>query len=458
MARIDRGVGPRVHERGNKRLDGVLDFLAFAARPMPLLTLLDEAPRRIVNLLEAEVCSLYLLEGDKSELVMRGNVGLSNAAIGQVRLRVGQGITGEAIEYMRPISTETAEQHGAYKHFDGIGEEGFPVFLAVPIRGKSGPLGAVVVQRSTVPFTDADVELLSLIGGLIAAGSRHAELVDEARERRAKRTTGGGTRKVTLAGRPVMVGRALGAVAALRRPPRSPAEPEKRSAADAEAGVRRLRSAFEGAEKAIRGLRDRAKSIGVEGEAQFLATYVEILEDMRLRERATELVADGVGVAQALSRVARAVTRAAASVTRDAFLEERARDVEDLCDALTVLAGTDRRSALPSKAVLLGDTLTVFDLLVSARSMPTGIALSERASGPRTRVLLKLMNVPAVADVKGLFRWAADGDIALLDGDHGLIVINPTKSEVASLREHRRSTQSPPRTENPGANRERVSR
>jgi phosphotransferase system enzyme I (PtsP) len=432
-------VGPRVHERGNKRLDGVLDFVAFAARPMPLLTLLDEAPRRIVSLLEAEVCSLYLLEGDKSELVMRGNVGLSNAAIGQVRLRVGQGITGESIEYMRPISTETAEQHAAYKHFAGIGEERFPVFLAVPFRGKAGPLGAVVVQRGTVPFTEADIELLALIGGLIAAGSRHAELVDEARERRARKL-GGGTRKVTLAGRPVVVGRALGAVAALRRPPRSPGErPSRPGAADADADVRRLRGAFDVAEKAILGLRQRARDIGLAADAQFLATYVEILEDMRFRERATELVADGDGVAQALSKVARAVTRAAASVTRDAFLEERARDVEDLCDALTMLADTDRRSALPSKAVLLGDTLTVFDLLVSARSLPSGIALTERASGPRTRVLLKLMNIPAVADVKGLFRWAADGDIALLDGDHGLFIINPSKSEVASLREDRRA-------------------
>ncbi len=456
--RMTPAAGPRVHERGNKRLDGVLDFVAFAARPMPLLTLLDEAPRRIVALLEAEVCSLYFLEGDKSELVMRGNVGFSNAAIGQVRLRVGEGITGEAIEYMRPVSTETAEQHAAYKHFAGIGEERFPVFLAVPIPGKAGPLGAIVVQRQTRPFADADIELLALIGGLISAGSRHAELVDEVRERRARRT-GGGTRKVTLTGRPVMVGRALGAVAALRRPPRRPSElPPGPSPRDTDPEVRRLRSAFDVAEKAIHGLRERARNIGLESEAGFLSTYVEILEDMRFRERATELVAGGSGVAQALSKVARAVTRAAASMTRDAFLEERARDVEDLCDALTMLAATDRRSALPSKAVLLGDTLTVFDLLVSARSQPTGIALSERASGPRTRVLLKLMNVPAVADVKGLFRWAADGDIALLDGDHGLLVINPTKSEVASLREHRRSAQDPAADEGSGANRVPVSR
>jgi len=403
---------------------------------MALGPLLDEAPLRIASILEADVCSLYLLEGDRSELVMRGNVGFSNAAIGQVRLRVGEGITGEAVEYMRPISSVTAEQHSAYKHFAELGEERFPAFLAVPIRGKAGPLGALVVQRRAAPFNDGDVELLTAISGLVAAGIRHAELVDEARGRRTRRT-GGGTRKVTLTGRPVMVGRTLGAVAALRRPA---TRPGKGASSDGEADMRMLRGAFDVADKAIRGLRERAGAIGLGPDAQFLTSYVEILDDARFRERANELAATGIGVSQALSKVAREVTRTAASLTRDAFLEERARDVEDLCDAMTMLANVDKRSALPSKAILLGDTLTVFDLLVSARSLPAGIALSERASGPRTLALLKLMNVPAVSDVRGLFRWATDGDIALLDGDHGFLVINPSKSEVASLREHRRST------------------
>jgi phosphotransferase system enzyme I (PtsP) len=425
-----------VHERGNRRLDGVIDLVAFTARPMPLVTLLDEAPRRVAALLDADVCSLYLVEGDKSALVMRGNVGFSNAAIGEVRLKVGEGITGEAVEYMRPISTETAEQHASYKHFAELGEERFPVFLAVPVRGKAGPLGALVVQRRERPFEERDVELLTVIGALVAAGIRHAELVDEVRERRARRT-GTGTRKVTLTGRPVMVGRALGAVAALRRPPNRPSGGFTRRGSEGD--VRMLRGAFDVAEKAIRGLRQRASAIGLGREAQFLATYGEILEDARFRQRATELAATGLGLAPALSRVARDVTRTAVSFTRDPFLEERARDIEDLCDALTMMADTDRRGVLPSKALLVGDTLTVFDLLVSARSQPAGIALSDRASGPRTRALLKLLNVPAVVDVQGLFRWAADGDIALLDGDHGLLVINPSKGEMASLREYRRS-------------------
>ena len=41
--------------------------------------------------------------------------------------------------------------------------------------------------------------------------------------------------------------------------------------------------------------------------------------------------------------------------------------------------------------------------------------------------------------VEGLFRWASDGDVALLDADHGLFVLNPSKSEVAALRQHKRS-------------------
>jgi phosphotransferase system, enzyme I, PtsP len=437
--------GVRVHEPGNKRLDAVLDFVAFTARPMPLLTLLDEAPRRIALMLGADVCSLYVLEGDRSELVMRGNVGFSNGAIGQVRLRVGEGITGEAVEYMRPISTDSADRHGSYKHFAELAEERFPAFLAVPIRGKNGPLGALVVQRREPLFDDHDVELLSVLGGLIAAGIRTAELMDEAREKRARRA-GGGTRKVTLTGRPAVVGRALGAVAALRRPPTRPSErPEARQTRDPAADVKLLRGAFDVADKAIRGLGERARSIGLGRDAAFLGTYTEILEDARFRERAEDLAQSGVGLAQALSQVAREVTRVAVSLTRDPYLEERARDIEDLCDALTMLADNDKRSALPSKALLVGDTLTVFDLLVSARSQPAGIALSERATGPRLRALLKLLDVPAVVELQGLFRWAADGDIALLDGDHGLLVINPSKGEMASLREYRRSGREPAR-------------
>lgn len=430
---------PKIHGRGNKRLDGVLDFLAFAAKPMPLVTLLDEAPRRIAQIFEADVCSLYLVEGDGHELVMRGNVGFSSAAIGQVRLHIGEGMTGESVEYLRPVTSDNAPHDAAYKHFDVLGEERYPVFLAVPIQAKTGPLGALVVQRARVPFEDRDIELLATLGAIIAAGIRHAELIDARRERptSSARKAGGGTRKVTLTGRPFVGGRAIGAIAALRRPAARPSEAREES--DVREDRKLLRGAFDVADKAIRALADRAKSMRLGDQAAFLSTYVEILGDARFRERADELVADGAGIPNSLNRVAREVTRTAASITRDPFLEERARDVEDLCDALVMLAAADKRAELPTKAILVGDALSVFDLLISARAHPVGVALTDRGGGPRTRTLLRLFDVPAIVGVEGLFRWASDGDVALVDADHGLLVINPSKGEVAALREYKRA-------------------
>jgi phosphotransferase system enzyme I (PtsP) len=414
---------------------------------MPLVSLLDEAPKRIAAIFDADICSLYLVEGDGNELVMRGNVGFSPGVLGQVRLTVGEGMTGEAVEYLRPVTSEHAGTHHAYKHFDDLGEENFPVFLSVPIRGKAGPLGALVVQRreGRVAFEAADVELLVTLGAIIAAGIRHAELIDARRDRTppTPRKAGGGTRKVTLTGRPFVPGRALGAIAALRRP--TGREPDRSEPVDIKEAQRLLHGAFDVADKAIRGLSERARTMRLGDDAAFLATYVDILGDARFRERAEELVATEGGIGGALNRVARDVTRTAASITRDAFLEERARDVEDLCDALSMLAAADKRAELPNKAVLVGDGLSVFDLLISARANPCGIALTDRANGPRTRALLRLLDVPAVVGIEGLFRWASDGDVALLDADHGLFVINPSRSEVASLREYKRAREGKPR-------------
>ena len=397
----------KVLASGSARLESVLDFVAFAAKPMPLLTLLDEAPKRIAAIVEAQICSLYALEGE-GELVMRGNIGFPRSAIGQVRLAVGEGLTGEAVEYMRPVVAELAKKHASYKHFEELGEDRFPVFLAA----------------------------------LIAAGIRTAELLDAQRDKAPVRKAGGGTRKVTLPGRPVVPGRALGAVAALRRPPQRPSARVPGAAgkqAEGDADVRLLKSAFDVGEKAIRGLVARAVELELGSAAGFLATYLEILTDTRFRQRSMEYAGDGRGVAQALSAVARDVTRTAVQMTRDPFMDERARDIEDLCDALSMLAASDKRAELPQRSILVGDALTVFDLLVSSRARPVGVALTERAGGPRSRILLELLGVPALMDVQGLFRWASDGDVALIDADHGLLMINPSKAEVAALREHRRS-------------------
>lgn len=443
--------GPVVHGRGEPRLDAVVDFVAFAARALALTAFLDEAPSRVAEIFAAPVCSLYLLEpaaGDEAsarpgdepvedpasaphELVMRGNVGFPALALGEVRLAVGEGITGMAVALGHPISVAEAEHHRAYRRFAQLGEERYPVFLCAPIMGPEGSLGAITVQREAGrPFEARDVELLVALSASLAHAILRADLLDQLRGQAVTRGPGGGTRRVTLTGKPVVPGRALGAIAALRRPASRPREVE----ATEEIGS--LRSAFEVASRAVEQLGKQAIELGLGEEADFLQTYSQILDDRRFLERALELVELKRSIGGGMAEVAREATRAA-RVTGDAFSERRARDIEDLCDAITMLAAADPRAELPSKAVLVGDRLTVYDLLVTAKARPSAIALGEAGSGERTRSLAALLGVPCVTAVQGLFRWAADGDVALVDGDHGLVVLNPSKADVQRVRSAR---------------------
>lgn len=421
-----------IHGKGEVRLDRVLDFVSFVTKPMPLSLLLDEAPRRIASIVQADVVSLYLLEGDGATLVLRGNLGFSCTARGKVRLSVGEGLTGMAVECMRPVSAVHAPEHARWRAFPELEEARYPVFLAVPILGHNRALGALVVQRAgDRAFKPSDVRLLVSLTAPISSAVRHAQVLDELREKNRRRT-GGGTRKVTLPGVPVVAGRCLGAVAALRRPATSPT----RKAGGEDAKL--LKWAFDTAEKSLSQLVGRAQSQNLARDAAFLSNYLLMVSDGRMRSRAFELIGEGLGVAQALGTVAREAVRAANGIVGDPFMQERARDMEDLCDALLMLASPDARAELPSKAVLIGDQLTVFDLLVSSRAHPVGVALTERSAGPRTQVLLKLLGVPAIIDTEGLFRWASPGDVVLIDADHGFLVINPSRAEMAALRAERR--------------------
>lgn len=410
------------------QLAKVLDYLGYVAKSRPLVELLDEAPRRIADCIGADVASLYLLEGDGRTLVMRGNVGLPRSAPGRVRLELGQGITGKAVELKYPIAVDCASSHASYQEFPELDEDRFPAFLAVPVVGAPGPLGAVVVQRSGDAFTNQEVSLVAALTAPISSALRLARLLDDMRGARSRRT-GGGTRKVTLPGVPLLRGRALGAVAAIRRP-----SIHAKDTGSTE-GTEPLEQALSDAERRLRALSDRAAALG--DDAAFIEGYLLMLQDQQLRRTAFLHIEAGASIGRALGQVARQATRAA-SEGGDDFLVQRARDLEALCDTLLMMARPDSRATLPAKAILVGEELSIYDLLVTARAQPVGVVLSEPVTRPRTKVLVDLLGVPAIADVGGAFRWMSPGDVALLDADHGLLTINPTRADIAAYRAERR--------------------
>jgi phosphotransferase system, enzyme I, PtsP len=113
-----RSSAPRVHARGEARLDAMLALAEEASREAPLADVLASLCQSIAALLAVDVCSIYLRETaepadavpieqdrrERGDLVMRATHGYPRAVVGAVRMRVGEGLTGFAVECLRPVS------------------------------------------------------------------------------------------------------------------------------------------------------------------------------------------------------------------------------------------------------------------------------------------------------------------------------------------------------------------
>ncbi len=419
---MSEALGPvpaTIHGRGQGRLDAVCDLVGSLAVLRPLAAALDDIPIRVAAVFDSAVCSVYLREGN--DLVMRGNVGFGHEALGEVRLAVGEGLVGTAVELMRPVSTDAAVDHARARVFPGLGEERYPALLAVPVPGPAGPAGALVVQRQSPGYSQAEVELLVALAGAVAPVVGKARIVDAPSPRPAGPAT---VRRVTLTGRMLAPGRALGVAMALRRPSvRGAGAGEGRTAQ--ELGRTFDRVVLE-CDATLESFLRAARRKSLDTTSLELARM--ILADGRLRERTLEL-AGSRGLVTALGQVAREATRSA-RLTEVPIVAERAQELSELCDALRVLAAPRALESVPQGAVWVGETLTVFDLVMAARRKPCAVVLAGRApAGARLRGLVELLEVPAVSEVAGLFAWVNDGDVVLVDGMHGLVRVNPTRRE-----------------------------
>jgi starch phosphorylase len=123
-----------------------------------------------------DVCSVYLLEPDRSSLVLAATIGLRAEGIGRVRMRLTEGLVGLVAEEVRPVVVHDTSTHPRFKYFRDAGEDPFRTFLGVPVVDRSLLQGVLVVQTAEArAFSEDDVRRLA------AAGAQLAPIVSDAR-------------------------------------------------------------------------------------------------------------------------------------------------------------------------------------------------------------------------------------------------------------------------------------
>src|SRR6185295_1927833 len=130
----------------------------------------------IARRFKTDVCSAYLLEPDRANLVLAATVGLNPQSIGTLRMGLNEGLTGMVAEHVRPVAVENAQNHARFKFFKDASEESFKSFLGVPLIDRGVLQGVLVVQtKETRVFSEYEIGMLS------EAAAQVAHLVSEAR-------------------------------------------------------------------------------------------------------------------------------------------------------------------------------------------------------------------------------------------------------------------------------------
>lgn len=137
------------------------------------------AARMITAATATDVCFVHVLDDTERSLTLTGATPPFDSEVGKIRLPLGQGVSGWVASHREPVVIiADKESDPRYRPFESLRGSDFTSMVSVPMETDPGGLVGVlnvhtVAQRD---FEDRDVELLTVIGRLIAGAMHQARL------------------------------------------------------------------------------------------------------------------------------------------------------------------------------------------------------------------------------------------------------------------------------------------
>jgi signal transduction histidine kinase len=163
-----------------ERENAVLLAIIQATSEGPGVEPLAAAVARLVAAATAtDACFVHVLDDAGRSLTLAGATPPFDAAVGQVHLPLGSGVTGWVASHQRPVVIlENKERDPRYRPIPALRGSEYTSMASVPMA--SDPAGLVGVlnvhTRLRRAFTDRDVRLLTVIGRLVAGAVHQARL------------------------------------------------------------------------------------------------------------------------------------------------------------------------------------------------------------------------------------------------------------------------------------------
>ena len=206
-------------------------------------------------------------------------------------------------------------------------------------------------------------------------------------------------------------------------------------AGEVEAELERIHAAVDTVRDEMRALRERLHGALAHEVGEFLDLHALLLDDPELLQGIDNLIRTGLYTADYALRLQRDRIAAVFDGMDDAYLRSRIDDIDQVIGRLH--AALHRRKADlqgVSGEILVTDNIAPAELAQLQAQGVVGVVTAAGSPLSHSAILARSLHLPLVVGAVQALQKVNDGDVLVIDGATGLVVLEP---DAADLRAHR---------------------
>jgi phosphotransferase system enzyme I (PtsP) len=377
---------------------------------------------RIANRFHVDVCSIYLIDKETGQLVLRATHGLNNHVVNQLKMTINEGLTGWVIKRMKPVFTTDPKNHPRFKFYKESGEEIYQTYLGVPLVYRNLPQGVMVIQTKSIDgISSKDIPVFTTIAIQISTAVEYSGLLERKKTKKNKKQK----KHSILHGIAVSPGIAKGYVHYYgEKFGFDMVDYEETDNIQYE--IDQLEMAVSKALIEIKNMAARVKDLSGQNDA-ILEAHIMLLNDPSFKKKMLARIQKNVRAASALKIVVTDYLEIFSQM-EDQYLKERGADIADIGRRiLRHLLGIQSSviGTLSKDTILITSDLSPIDLVSMKQNRLKAIVLSRGGRTSHTVILAASFELPMVIGVKRIFDTINEGDYIIVDGYTGLVFKDP---------------------------------
>ena len=207
-----------------------------------------------------------------------------------------------------------------------------------------------------------------------------------------------------------------------------------------EAEIRRFHQSLEKAKEYLTDLVDRVRREVGEKEAEIYEAHLMMLEDESSFIKPVEemISTERVCAEFAVEKVLERVISLFRSMESE-YMRERVMDVKDVKElVISFLIGKERkREKLTVKSVIVADELLPSDIAALDKRMVLAFVTDKGGPTSHVAIVARTLKIPAVVGTGDFSTKVKSGELIIVDGDEGLVLLNPTDDVISKYQKRK---------------------